>query len=50
MTLKDIVKYPDPRLRAPNATIKVFGERLQDLANELFDVMYKCENDHTLLF
>lgn len=41
LTLKDIVKYPDPRLRAKNATIKVFGDRLQQLADELFDVMYK---------
>eukprot|EP00892_Ulva_mutabilis_P011863 jgi/Ulvmu1/9049/UM005_0142.1 len=41
LTLNDMVKYPDPRLRAPNATIKVFGERLQELADELFDVMYK---------
>lgn len=41
LTLKDIVKYPDPRLREKNATIKVFGDRLQHLADELFDVMYK---------
>ena len=35
------MKYPDPRLRAKNATIKVFGERLQELADELFEVMYQ---------
>jgi len=36
-----ILNYPDPRLRAPNAKIGVFDERLQQLAAEMFDLMYE---------
>ena len=36
-----ILNYPDPRLRAPNAKISVFDERLQQLAAEMFDLMYE---------
>ena len=35
-----ILKYPDHRLRAPNAPIGCFDESLQKLANEMFEVMY----------
>ncbi len=35
-----IIRYPDPRLRAPNARIGVFDERLTRLSRELFEVMY----------
>ncbi len=35
-----IIRYPDPRLRAPNARIGVFDERLARLSRELFEVMY----------
>lgn len=41
LTLESILKYPHPKLRAPNARIGVFGEPLQRLANEMFDVMYR---------
>ena len=37
-----IVQYPDPRLRARNSRIGVFDERLQQLAKEMFDIMYEC--------
>ena len=36
-----ILNYPDPRLRAPNARIGVFDDRLRELAAEMFDVMYR---------
>jgi hypothetical protein len=36
-----ILNYPDPRLRAPNARIGVFDDRLRQLAAEMFDVMYR---------
>jgi len=36
----EIIKYPDPRLRAKNAPITDFGENLQKLAEEMFQVMY----------
>jgi len=36
-----ILNYPDPRLRAPNAKIGVFDERLRQLAAEMFDLMYE---------
>ena len=35
-----IIHYPDPRLRARNARIGVFDERLARLSRELFEVMY----------
>jgi len=38
---KDIVQYPDPRLRAPNAKVGVFDDRLRALAEEMLAVMYE---------
>jgi peptide deformylase len=35
-----ILKYPDPRLRAPNAPVGCFDESLKKLAEEMFEVMY----------
>ncbi|DBA87641.1 hypothetical protein WJX77_012101 [Trebouxia sp. C0004] len=39
----DIVRYPDPRLRAKNARISVFDESLKHLAAEMFEIMYRDE-------
>ncbi|DBB17934.1 TPA: Peptide deformylase 1B, chloroplastic, variant 2 [Trebouxia sp. C0006] len=39
----DIVRYPDPRLRAKNARIAVFDESLKQLAAEMFAIMYRDE-------
>jgi len=39
----DVVLYPDPRLRAKNKLIKVFDDKLQQLVNEMFDIMYKTD-------
>ncbi|KAF6255221.1 peptide deformylase [Scenedesmus sp. NREL 46B-D3] len=36
-----VVKYPDPRLRAPNARIGVFDDSLRELAKQMFEVMYQ---------
>eukprot|EP00890_Picochlorum_soloecismus_P000508 jgi/Picsp_1/1458/NSC_04937-R1_peptide deformylase len=36
-----VVKYPDPVLRAPNATIECFDDNLAKLAEEMFEVMYE---------
>lgn len=36
-----IVKYPDPRLRAVNAKIGVFDDSLLRLAKEMIEVMYQ---------
>jgi hypothetical protein len=36
-----IIKYPDPRLRAVNAKIAVFDQSLENLANQMFDIMYQ---------
>jgi len=41
LTIDSIVKYPDPRLRAPNGRIATFDEDLKKLASEMFDVMYE---------
>jgi peptide deformylase len=35
-----VLKYPDPRLRAPNAEITEFGPEVAALAKEMFKVMY----------
>jgi peptide deformylase len=35
-----IIKYPDPRLRAVNARIGVFDDRVKQLGQELLEVMY----------
>lgn len=35
-----IIKYPDPRLRAVNARIGVFDERVKQFGQELLEVMY----------
>ena len=36
-----IVEYPDPILRAKNKLIGTFDDNLKNLADEMFDVMYK---------
>lgn len=36
----DIIKYPDPRLRAVNAVVGTFDESIVELAQEMFRVMY----------
>lgn len=38
-----VVLYPDPRLRAKNKIINVFDEKLQQLVQEMFDIMYKTD-------
>lgn len=37
----DIVRYPDPRLRAKNAKISVFDDSVKQLAAEMFEIMYR---------
>ena len=37
----EIIKYPDPRLRAVNARIGVFDESLERLGRDLLDAMYQ---------
>lgn len=36
-----ILKYPDPLLRAPNATIECFDDTLKRLTDEMFEIMYE---------
>ncbi|XP_042034322.1 peptide deformylase 1B, chloroplastic/mitochondrial-like isoform X1 [Salvia splendens] len=36
----EVIKYPDPILRAKNKRIESFDESLKRLADEMFDVMY----------
>ncbi|CAO2170748.1 unnamed protein product [Urochloa humidicola] len=38
-----VVKYPDPILRARNKRINSFDANLRTLADEMFDVMYKTD-------
>ncbi|CAO2191185.1 unnamed protein product [Urochloa humidicola] len=38
-----VVKYPDPILRARNKRINTFDANLRTLADEMFDVMYKTD-------
>ena len=35
-----IIKYPDPRLRAVNARIGKFDAKLEQLGKEMLEVMY----------
>lgn len=35
-----VLRYPDPRLRAVNGVVTVFDESLRKLAQEMFEVMY----------
>lgn len=37
----EVLRYPDPRLRAPNARIGAFDDSLRRLAEEMFEVMYE---------
>jgi peptide deformylase len=36
-----IIRYPDPRLRAVNAKIGVFDDKLRQLAKQMLEVMYQ---------
>ena len=36
-----IVLYPDPRLRARNAKVTTFDNKLAKLARAMFDIMYR---------
>lgn len=36
-----VIKYPDPRLRAPNARIAKFDDKLKELAQKMFQIMYQ---------
>ncbi|KAL6587465.1 Peptide deformylase 1B, chloroplastic [Orobanche minor] len=37
----EVVKYPDPILRAKNKRVNMFDESLKRLVHEMFDVMYR---------
>lgn len=37
----EIIKYPDPILRAKNKRVNKFDENLKRLVHEMFDVMYR---------
>lgn len=39
----EIVKYPDPVLRAKNKRIKAFDENLKKIVDEMFDIMYRTD-------
>uniref|UniRef100_A0A0D6R891 Peptide deformylase n=2 Tax=Araucaria cunninghamii TaxID=56994 RepID=A0A0D6R891_ARACU len=39
----EIIEYPDPRLRAKNKLINRFDEKLKQLVDEMFDLMYKTD-------
>ncbi|GJZ69333.1 reverse transcriptase domain-containing protein [Tanacetum coccineum] len=41
----EIVLYPDPRLRAKNKRVATFDDNLKNLADEMFNVMYKSMNN-----
>ncbi len=41
MAVRDVVIYPDEILRKPNAVITEFNQELKDLADDMFDTMYK---------
>ncbi len=40
MTIRPIVRYPDPRLALPAQPVTVFDDALRDLARDLLDTMH----------
>ena len=40
MTVRPIVRYPDPRLAIPARAVTAFDEALRELANDLLDTMH----------
>ncbi|UZE47335.1 peptide deformylase [Rhodopseudomonas sp. P2A-2r] len=40
MTIRTIVRYPDPRLTLPAQPVTVFDDALRDLARDLLDTMH----------
>jgi hypothetical protein len=36
-----VLRYPDPRLRAPNANLAIFDDSVKALAAEMFKLMYE---------
>ncbi len=40
MARREVLEYPDPRLRLVSAPVTEFGEELADLVSDLFDTMY----------
>mmetsp|Transcript_19455 Transcript_19455/g.44141 ORF Transcript_19455/g.44141 Transcript_19455/m.44141 type:complete len:237 (+) Transcript_19455:169-879(+) len=38
----EIIKYPDPRLRAPNSEIEVFDDELKAISKRMFQLMYEA--------
>jgi peptide deformylase len=40
MTIRPIIRYPDPRLAVPAKPVTVFDDNLRDLANDLLETMH----------
>src|SRR5438093_10947959 len=40
MTIRPIVRYPDPRLALPAQPVSVFDDALRDLAGDLLETMH----------
>jgi hypothetical protein len=40
MTIRPIVRYPDPRLALPARPVTVFDDALRDLARDLLETMH----------
>lgn len=40
MAIRDIVIYPDDRLRKPTTEVTVFDDKLKELVQDMFDSMY----------
>ena len=40
MAVRDILRYPDPRLRRPGEVVTAFDEGLQRLVNDMAETMY----------
>ena len=41
MTLRNILVFPDPRLREVAQEVKVFDEKLKSLSEDLLETMYE---------
>lgn len=43
MPVRDVVKYPDPRLRAPSRAVGEIDEPVRELVRDLIDTMYALD-------
>ena len=49
MTLRNILVFPDPRLREVAQEVKIFDEKLKSLSEDLLETMYEFKGRSKIL-